>query len=575
MAVPSPSKASGIETKVLVDAKGDIHVLWAVPGPSGSSGATGIWYARYNPNGTYSIPPTIVRNSSIVQSADMAVDRLGVPHLVWAEGTAFANASAGNMVLGKESGIYYLELNLTGSQRLFPRTLTNPKDFAAWPSIVVDRNLTSHVVWTQIDGQAATAGIYYGFVEAGGILNRTLLVAKYNQTIVPIGRPGIALDGGMGGVHIVWGESDMLANKTIVSTVRYARFDPTGRSIGHLEVAQFADQLGDLSVTSGPNDNAYLLWETKGNNSNSPNPLYVSRVSGNGQVVFLSRLSEHISQDAYLSLSADSQENFYVVWYQPPPSPVQHLPRNSTLTNITYLRLDQEGASSLAGNDSVPGPIIAVTVSESGDIVAVSNQGIVKVNRPTGSNTALIGALVLALTVISATSMTEEGRYSVVRQMGPLARKFSDNDPRTLSTRYQSVLGVLSRRPGMRTRDFKRSPDVHATLSGLALLENAGYISSIRDGTVRRFYSKMQTVPNQENIGTASDLPMVTRVLHEIERNPGIWEAKLSESLGLSQQIVHYHLKRLQRSKLITSETHEKRKLYRVSHSKPSNHEAF
>jgi predicted transcriptional regulator len=127
----------------------------------------------------------------------------------------------------------------------------------------------------------------------------------------------------------------------------------------------------------------------------------------------------------------------------------------------------------------------------------------------------------------------------------------------------------------MRTSDLKRSPDVHATLSGLSLLENAGYISSIRDGTVRRFYSKMQIVPNQENIETASDLPMVTRILHEIERNPGTWEARLSESLGLSQQIVHYHLKRLQRSKLITSETHEKRKLYRVSHSKHSNREAF
>jgi DNA-binding MarR family transcriptional regulator len=49
-----------------------------------------------------------------------------------------------------------------------------------------------------------------------------------------------------------------------------------------------------------------------------------------------------------------------------------------------------------------------------------------------------------------------------------------------------------------------------------------------------------------------------------IREHPGVWEAQLAKDLAISQQIVHYHLKRLLAQGLITGtlEPDGKRKLY-------------
>jgi DNA-binding transcriptional ArsR family regulator len=86
-------------------------------------------------------------------------------------------------------------------------------------------------------------------------------------------------------------------------------------------------------------------------------------------------------------------------------------------------------------------------------------------------------------------------------------------------------------------------------------------IASFRDGLSRRFYVK--------NLGGGSIDPIASRILRRIAECPGTWEAQLVKDLGLSQQLVHYHLKRLRDSKLVTaiSEMEGSRKLYRFAGS--------
>ncbi len=100
----------------------------------------------------------------------------------------------------------------------------------------------------------------------------------------------------------------------------------------------------------------------------------------------------------------------------------------------------------------------------------------------------------------------------------------------------------------------------------LVALEKAGSISSFRDGLSRRFYVK----PTEN--GSVDTLR--TRIMLWVLDHPGIWEAQLAKDLGLSQQIVHYHLKKLRDSKLITMKvgSDDGRKLYHFADSATVKH---
>lgn len=63
---------------------------------------------------------------------------------------------------------------------------------------------------------------------------------------------------------------------------------------------------------------------------------------------------------------------------------------------------------------------------------------------------------------------------------------------------------------------------------------------------------------------------VATRILLWIMDHPGTWEAQLSKEIGLSQQIVHYHLKKLRDSGLVSTTVDRDggRKLYRFTNTK-------
>jgi DNA-binding transcriptional ArsR family regulator len=97
-------------------------------------------------------------------------------------------------------------------------------------------------------------------------------------------------------------------------------------------------------------------------------------------------------------------------------------------------------------------------------------------------------------------------------------------------------------------------------------MEKTGSISSFRDGLSRRFYAKP--------IEGGSIDTLRTRIMLWVLDHPGIWEAQLAKDLNLSQQIIHYHLKKLRDSKLITAviDSNGGRKLYRFASSDRGKH---
>jgi DNA-binding transcriptional ArsR family regulator len=530
---------SDIQTKVVVDGSGDVHVLWFVPALNSSSTPPGVWYSKFNPNGTGTISPTLIVNSTRVQSADMAVDTRGNAAVIWADNMGISANS---------SSLHLLRFNSSASRRA--QILTTESSLIMWPSVALDNNDTCHLVWTQYFPNDERGVVEYGIV-AGNIFSRIQSIAAYNETRPFPPKARLIFDNSSGDVQVAWGESQN--EQELVSTVNYAKMVTNGTMLAKLQVAKLSETLHDLSIIPvSTGGGAYIVWQTDA----IKDSVYVSQISSAGQLVYLKQLNYPNAMTRYLTSSTDSQGNLYVVSYQPPSFNTPSF-QTASATNVSYYQINSDGDLLQTGNQLVKGPVIAVTASTNGDLYAISSSGFVRIltPRPSGPWWPAAFAFLGALAVVAAFS-AEEGRYKLFSLCSRMLHV------REVEHRgqHQELVRVLGRRPGLRLRDLNRftSKD-HISMFGMIRMERQGIIASFREGLSRRFYLKHA----EENCFD----PITTRILHRIIEYPGAWEAQLAKDLGLSQQLIHYHLKRLRDSKLITStlDTEGHRKLYRFS----------
>jgi DNA-binding transcriptional ArsR family regulator len=561
--------STNIQTKVLIDSRGDIHLLWTVPALNGSGPAPGIWYSKYDPNGTSSLAPTLIVNSSLVQSADMVVDTLGNAHIVWAEQYPEAHNSTAKV---SKSNLYYAKLNSTDLQSFSPVVLTGGKGAVMWPSLVMDNNQTTYVVWTGLGAGKPSTGLYYGLVKGKPVLNKVTPIVTYNETLLVPPRPHIAYDNVSNNLHLAWTTRVELPSGQISSIVGYAQISLKWNNVTKFEVANQQGPVDDASVAVAPRGSSYVVWESSG--SNSSNLVYVAQISQSGKLNFLRQLTGPAQiAPTYLTVSSDSQGDLYVLWYQPSVPLVSQAPQVSpTSTSISYLKMEQDGNVAASWNDVVSEPVVAITISNSGNLYAISPTGIIQVTAPRVPQTnllsiQLVGA-VLAFSIGFAGALTiEDFRYRLVL---PFTRRRSGKESysATAAQAENDILKVLSRNPGLRISDLRNLlPKERLTIIKLVLLERKGYVSSVRTGLKRRFYYN----------GLATDHPILvpqdpipTRIVQEIASSPGIWEARLAQNLGLSQQIVHYHLRKLQTAGFLSTKKEGKRKFYWLPGSEPA-----
>jgi len=553
----------GATPRVAVGPEGAIHLLWTIPSVTEDGLSPGVWYSRFEANGTNSVPLKMIWNSTLVQSADMAVDSFGNLHIIWADGPALAARSHG-LRMGGHSRVYYAEINSTHTQ-VQVVSLAGTNELVLWPAIAVDANLTTHFVWSQLDPDGETnPGAYYAMMSASRAVNRTMMISPYNQSLLTIPRPHMAWDGSSS-LHVAWAETDQVSGERIASSIFYSRMDLSESNLTRIKVAEFDEPVQDATVTPGPEGGAYVVWQFQ-DTSKSPNSVFVSQISKSGRIAFSKQIRHPDLQDVaapYLALS--SGDNLYVVWYRGPQSSTGKSPQDSLgLTSVSYTKVDYDGSIEEAKNELVNGPVVAATVSKSGELYVISQGTIIRLNNPNG-RTDLQFAVIAGLTVSSLAGAiaTEDGKYRIARLLIRAGDK---------SSRYQTeaesdaaLLKLIYRKPGSRLRDLKHLASRKDPLTlKLARLESAGYIASSRKGWARQFYVHPGIEPIEPSTRGLS-LTIPSSILIEIARNPGIWEAKLVTALGESQQIVHYHLKKLREANLIVSEDDGKRKLYKLS----------
>jgi DNA-binding transcriptional ArsR family regulator len=558
MGIPSAS-SNDVQTKVIQDSVGDLHVLSFLPELNNSSYRAGIWYSKYNQNGTDLVPPTEVANDTTIQSTDLTVDSNNNAVIVWADDVA-----AGRSV---SSGLYLLNFNSTEPKHQLILALQG--SLVLWPSVAMGKNNTVHIAWVRYTPSAEKAIVEYSTLGAGRFETEQQIASYSGVDVNPL-LARLVFDNSSGHFQVAWGESESEAEN--VSTVNYGVLVSNGTLIERTKVATFNGTLRDLSIAPiGEGDAAFIIWRTQALNDS----IYVSQISASTHLAYVKELNYTRGYRDYIAASADLEDNLYVVWYQPSVPSSQGTPTTPTQsTNVTYLRMNPEGDIVQTGVGVFKAAVIGVTVLNDGIVYGVSPNGLVSVVTPTPSLihvqnnvfavTAVAWVSVLSLAGFAGSVLPEEGRYRWVALYSRIA-KASDKKPNSIS---QETLKLLARRPGLRIRELKRFTGEHPidTMS-LVCLERNGFLASFRDGLSRRFYVK------DNDVGPADALR--TRILLWVLDHPGIWEAQLAKDLGLSQQTTHYHLKKLRETKLITARVcaDGSRKLCRFADSSSKNHD--
>jgi DNA-binding transcriptional ArsR family regulator len=408
------------------------------------------------------------------------------------------------------------------------------------------------MTWTEYNPANLHAFVEYG-TFALGKLTEMLTIASYDRVNAFPPEASVAFDNSSQHLQIAWGESE--TDGQSASRVNYAKLVSNGTVLTELQVAKFAAKLRDVSITAMTgHDGAFVAWQTTDSNYF----LYVSQISASGQLVYVRELNYTTGQSKYLTVSADSQGNFYVVWYQPSPINQPTLQSPAPATTVTYVRMNVDGDIVQSWNGIVRQPVISMEVSGDGTVYDVSPTGLVRVAMPTQSyNLEWIAAFAFASCVGACAAVsTEEGRYRILALFSK-GLSLDKHEPQS-----NEVVRVLARKPGLQLKDIKHFSHESINMKSLLRLERTGALGSFRDGASRRFYAKSSS--------DASSDTVATRILLRIMDHPGTWEAQLSKDLALSQQIVHYHLRKLRNAGLVSTTVHHEggRKLYRFTNDK-------
>jgi len=397
---------------------------------------------------------------------------------------------------------------------------------------------------------------------------QTVQLASYVRTDAFPPQANLVFDNVSQHLQVAWGESENDGQPT--STVNYAKLGANGTILTQLQIAKFAATLRTVTETGmDGNDGAFVVWQTTGSNYS----LYVSQISARGELVYVKQLAYVPGESRYVAVSTDREDNLYLVWYQPSTIAPQNIAASGISpptagSNMTYVRMSVTGVIDQTGTGIFRNPIIGVAVLSDGMVYGVSPEGLVSVvttTQPTNDFLAVAAIALMSCVGVAGFAGSiglEEGRYRWVTLYSRIAKT-----PKHSNSISQETMKLLARRPGLRIREIKRLTGEHPVNTvALVMMERNGFLASIRDGVSRRFYVK--------GSDTGSVDALRTRILLWVLDHPGVWEAQLAKDMGLSQQIIHYHLKKLRETKLITAkvDANGTRKLYRFADSGSENH---
>jgi DNA-binding transcriptional ArsR family regulator len=152
----------------------------------------------------------------------------------------------------------------------------------------------------------------------------------------------------------------------------------------------------------------------------------------------------------------------------------------------------------------------------------------------------------VVLLVIGAAATTESGKYSLLLALMPLYAKIKREE--VLDNRVRYLLhGHIIDNPGLHFNALLREFGLSTGLATyhLDVLEREGFIRSVRDGTLRRFYAHDVKVPRDRRL---TPVELADAIRDIIVHRPGVSQKEIIQELGLPRRAVGYHLQELVRA---------------------------
>jgi predicted transcriptional regulator len=551
MVVASPSHvrpnsatilSDGTESEVTaaVDSKGIVHAAWVehADQSAGSTPAT-LWYSTYDPESASSRSTRRLDTYDSIYSLSMAIGNLDDVHMAWVRKSADTdetpNLTFESNVTNSHHAIYYQDVNPSGAFNSSPRLVYDCQADDVWTSITEGRDSQLYIAWLDVirsNSSDVESEVYYARLSpldrAAKVAGTLIAKASTSSRLLKLAASTARND-----LHIAWVEETTDATSRVVDW----KVDLAENTTGAVNVNEVRGQISQLTLAAIQNGEVVLGWAYQEPAGDTPKTRVAQyAISHNG----IARIVELPLQDAEEpeSIAVDSQGNLHIVWAYPLED-VKAGPRPIPTWQQGFLHAEysSEGQLTKETEETSYIPAVAVFVIGNGEVYVVSGQGTLQATDAvrTGNPAMLLLLLVMFASLVGGMS-TEPATYLI-------ASWSIDRSPRTVSTDVdEKILRRIRRRPGIALAELKsvteRSGFFLATQ--LRALEKKGMIRSIRDGRRQRFY---YAVPNEGDQSRAEELR--GSILRLVDCTPGMTEAQIARSLGLSQQLTNYHLRRL------------------------------
>jgi DNA-binding MarR family transcriptional regulator len=511
------------------DPWGYIHIAWL----DDRGGVWNVYYARLDGSGellvtdlqitdiqpgggqteSYIQPPAIERLDHLGRLMDIEgrrpsidVDGMGNAHIAWSD---FRDG---------ESDVRYTVVGAGGSI-LTDQSRVSATSSDSYDAVVRVWGDEIIMLWAEQSGKSGQ--IYYSRLDVSG----NFLV---EPRVVWTGRPDkLELDAAVdadGGARLAWASSNGLNYD-----IYYVRVDPAGEPVGPaVQVTSAKLDSNHPSIRVEPGGAVQLAWTTE--------PDRLQRVDLSG--IFYARLTAEGT-----AITA--------------PGPVTSAPFRSVGPALV---LSEAGLPSVVWSDSRDGQpntelymktqvkVALQTPTESTALVATAGDNFVPAAVAIGG----LGALL-------AVALTEAGRWKLTVLAIPLYSRLRKEGLLNHSVR-ELIFGYVNEHPGANFSTIMRELNLKNGVLAyhLTTLEREDMIRSLRDGTYRRYYPRSsRSVP----------FAIQKAILEKIDQNPGVAESALAERMGVSRQVLDYHLNSLIDSGHVRLERHGKRNLAFVTHA--------
>jgi len=539
--------SDGTESEVAaaVDSKGIVHAAWVEHGDqSGGSTPATLWYSTYDPESVSSRSTRRLDTYDSIYSLSMAIGSLDDVHMVWVRKHIDTDETHNlTMRLGltdSRNAIYYQDINSRGALAGSPRLVLESKADTVWTSITAGRDSELYIAWLDVLRSNSTdveSDVYYARLSprdraaklAGTLITKASTSSKLLKVAVSAARNNL---------HIAWVETRDATSRVVDWEVDLAE-----NATQTVNVNEVRGQISQLTLTAIQDGEVVLGWAYQESAGSSPKIGVARYAVGH---IGIARIVEIPLQDAEEpeSIAVDSQGNLHAVWAYPledvktGPRPVPILQQG-----FRHAEYSSKGQLTDETQEMANMPVAAMFVIANGQLYVVSGQGTLQAADPmrTSNPASLLFVLVVLASLVGGMS-TEPAKYQMASWSADRSLRTSSPDA------SEKLLRRIRRRPGIDLAELE-SVSEHSEFSiaaRLRALEKAGTIRSRRDGLRQRFYC---LAPANRDESRAEELRRW--ILSLVNRTPGITEAQIAKSLGMSQQLTNYHLRRLVDAKLL------------------------